>query len=184
MALFNETAQWRVLSFFFAKPELEAYVREIACKAPVNEGSASIVCRKLEKEGILRSAKKGNSLFYSLNGANALAKRLKSTWFLEKLLPFSKDWENPEFQSVALYGSRSSGEFISKSDVDILVLSNAKEEAVRASFRNLKAGLEEEVSLTIFTVSQWRKMGGEGNPFYSEVLSNHVLLYGEPLVVG
>ena len=182
--LLNETVKWIVLTAFFEEPEREYYVKELAKKFKVSPSSASRVCSELEKEGLLGSHEKGRAIFYSLRGAEPLVLRLKSAWFVNRLMKFRRCWETEEIQSVALYGSRASGEFISKSDVDIIVISNATTEALEKSFELLKKEFGERASLTIFSVAQWRKLARQKDRFYIEVLANHVLLFGPSLVIG
>jgi predicted nucleotidyltransferase len=182
--LFNENVQWKLLSFFFQKPEREAYVKELSRAVKISAGSASIICKRLSDEKILNRNKKGNAIFYSLVNTNPLVKKIKSAWFLEMILAFREVWENEEFQSVALYGSYASGDFISKSDIDILVVTNMEEEKIFEVFREMRHKFDAEISLTTIPLSRWRKMMKERDRFYLEVVSNHTLLYGESLVVG
>ncbi|MFH0817351.1 MAG: nucleotidyltransferase domain-containing protein [Candidatus Micrarchaeota archaeon] len=184
MTLFEETVKWKILSFFFANSDKEFYVNELSRSTGVSSGSVSITCGSLLKEGLLKRIERGNLLFYKLNGDNPLVRKLKTTWFLERLLRLRKSWENEEFQSVALYGSYASGEFVSKSDVDLLVITNVKEEVVFDAFRKIMEKNNREVSITVMPVSKWMKIAKERDRFYTEVISNHILLYGTSLVVG
>ncbi|MEW6748849.1 MAG: nucleotidyltransferase domain-containing protein [Candidatus Micrarchaeota archaeon] len=180
--LFDETVKWKILVRFFEEPEKELYVKELARKLKISPGSASSMCRELEKEHILRSEEKGRALFYSLRNDEPFVRRLKSAWFLDVLMGFRGCWENGEIQSAALYGSRASGEFISKSDVDILLISNADKKELEKGVERMRKRFGEGLTLTIFSIAEWRGMRKER--FYTEVLSNHVLLHGSPLVVG
>jgi predicted nucleotidyltransferase len=181
--LFDETVKWKVLGKFFGEPEREYYVKELAKELRISPGSVSLICRELRAEGLLGSHEKGRALFYSLNN-NPLVLRLKSAWFVNRLMKHRSCWEHEEIQSVALYGSRASGEFISKSDIDVLVVSNAAREALEKSFEGLKKQFGERLSLTVFSLAQWRKLARQKDRFYIEVLANHVLLSGPSLVVG
>lgn len=183
MGTFDETVRLRLLSFFFLAPENEFYVKELARSVKASPGSVSVMCRKLAGSRILESNKKGNAIFYSLDNASPFVRRLKSAWFLEKLLAFRTVWENSDIQSVALYGSYASGEFVSKSDIDVLVLTNLDDAKVRDMLRRVGDGLRAEVSLTVVPVSRWRKLARERDRFYVEVISNHIVLYGNPLVI-
>ncbi len=184
MGIFSETAQWKILSFFFERRGEEIHVKEIARQAKVSPGSASSLCKKLLRTDFLRASRKGNALFYSLNSGNPLAKRLKADWFLEQLLKYRKLWEHEEIQSVALYGSYASGEYGRRSDVDLLIITNMNEAKVLEALRLLQDKLKPEVSFTILPISKWLELGKKKDRFYIEILSNHILLFGSPLVVG
>lgn len=184
MGLFEESIRWKIISFFFANYGHEQYVREIARRMGISPGSASRVCRELQKAGILKATKKGNAIFYSPDGTNLLVRRFKTDWFLERLLAHKRLWEDEEIQSVALYGSYASGEYDEKSDVDLLIITNIDEGKVRKMLGPLRRKLGVEVSLTILTLATWLGLGKKRDRFYTEVLSNHLLLFGSPLVVG
>jgi len=182
--IFNETVKWKCLCRFFEEAEKEYYVNELARGLKISPGSASRICRELEGEGILGSQEKGRALFYSLKNEEPLVKRLKSAWMLERIMGYRECWEGEEVQSVALYGSRASGEFISKSDIDILIITNADRGVIEGGFAKMKKGIGAALTLTILTLSEWRGMAGKKDRFYIEVISNHVLLGGAYLVVG
>jgi predicted nucleotidyltransferase len=181
--LFDETVKWKCLSRFLETPEMEEYVKKLARELKISSGSASRVCRELEAEGILHGAVKGRALFYSLKNDEPLVRRLKSAWFVSRFIKFRGSWEDDELQSVALYGSRASGGFISKSDIDVLVISNAEKRAIERMFQEVKiAGLE--LAVIILSVAEWTRLAKTRDRFYMEVISSHVLLYGSALVVG
>ncbi|PJD01303.1 hypothetical protein COU38_01720 [Candidatus Micrarchaeota archaeon CG10_big_fil_rev_8_21_14_0_10_54_18] len=176
-------AKGKILEFFFVEPEKRMHVKGLARAIGISAGSASRVCGELAAQGVLAREESANALFYSLNNSSALVKQWKRTWFLEKIELFKKNWENEEFQSVALYGSYASGEFVSKSDVDFLVVTNVGHNKVFNSFKPLSDSLRPEVNPHPVSVGKWLKMAEERDRFYVEVLANHVLLYGAPLVV-
>lgn len=147
-------------------------------------GSVSAFCKTLWRDGLLKKSAKGNALFYSLNNESVFVKRLKSAWFLDKLMRFRREWENEEFVSVALYSSFASGEFVEKSDVDFLAIANMSPKTVSENFRKVKEGLKKEVSVTVMPLSEWIALSKKRDRFNLEVLSNHVLLGGSSIVVG
>ena len=184
MRLFDATVDLRILSYFICNSSKEEHVNGIARAMRISSSSASISCRKLQKEGMLIKQARGNACFYSLNNANPLVRSLKRAWFLETLLRYKQAWENDEFLSVALYGSYSSGEFIEKSDVDILVITNIPEKDVSSKFSHLKESMRAEILLTVFSLARWRDMAKKRDRFYEEVAANHLILYGSPIVMG
>ena len=184
MRLFDATVDLRILSYFIGNPSKEEHVNGIARTMKISSSSTSVSCRKLQKEGLLIKQASGNACFYSLNNANPLVKSLKRAWFLETLLRHKQAWENDEFLSVALYGSYSSGEFIEKSDVDILVITNIPEKDVSSRFSHLKGSTKAEVLLTVFSLARWRDMAKKRDRFYEEVAANHLILYGSSIVMG
>ena len=48
----------------------------------------------------------------------------------------------------------------------------------------MRQALGTEVSLSVLSVPQWARMARKKDRFYIEVISNYILLAGEPLVIG
>jgi len=184
LMLFDESVQWRILSFFFLQPQKAAYVNEISKASGCSKSAVSNGCKKLKHEGILKLEKKANAVFYSLENSSPFVKRLKSAWFLGKLAKWDKILEGAEFQSVALYGSRASGEFIEESDIDVLVLANVAQARVEEIFAPLQKEEKGNISLTVLSISKWAEMARRKDRFYMEVVANHVQLFGSPILVG
>ncbi len=180
--LFNETIKWKILMKYFEKPEAEYFVKELSRELRISSGSASRVCKELENEGILKTEEKGRALFYSLRNDEPNVMRLKSAWFVNGFMKSRKHWEKDEFQSVALYGSRASGKYISKSDIDLLVITNVKN--AEELLRGMRKKYGEKLTITNLPISKWMQMAKSKDRFYIEVLSSHVLLHGSELVVG
>jgi len=183
MGLFESNAKWKILTFFFENAGSRQYVKGLARRLKISSGSASTQCKQLFKEGALRQERQGNSLFYSLDRQNPFVKRLRTAWFLKKLYEFKDAWSASEFQSVALYGSYASGEFDEKSDADFLVITSLDKKDVLQRFEQLKK-LSTEPSLTVFPLHKWMELAEKHDPFYVEVLANHVLLHGASIVVS
>jgi hypothetical protein len=182
--LFDETVKWKILTRFFQDPRREYYVKELSRELRISPGSASQVCASLEKEGVLRSEKKAKALFYSLKNDEPFVRRLKSAWFIGRLMRFRDCWEDAAVQSFALYGSMASGTFDSRSDIDVLAVSNSSGERLEKSMQRLKTEFGDKLALTVFTVAEWRELARKKDRFYIEVLADHIVLSGSPLVVG
>lgn len=180
--LFAATAAWKTLSSFFESPTAEKHVNQTARELKISSSAASTALRQLHQEGFLRRKKLGNAVFYSLDAENTLAKRLKSAWLLSKLLR-QRDWKNDEFISVALYGSGASGEFVEKSDVDLLVITSIPAREAEKKFDNLKKNLKKQLSITAMPLSQWSALARKNDRFYKETIANHVLLHGSSIVL-
>lgn len=184
MRLFGETVRWKILSFFFDNHGAELYVKELARKAKISQSSASVMCRDLLLEGILRSVHRGNSIFYSLDSGSPLVKRLKTDFFLGTLLAHAKIWENELFRSVALYGTYASGEYGQESPVELLVVTDIDELRVNEMLRPLQSRLRAKIVFKVVPVARWLEMEKRRDVSYLETLANHVLLFGRQLISG
>lgn len=127
---FSSTNQLKVLRFLAKFSDREFHEREIARKTGISYGSANRVLNALFADGILARRQAGKMLFYSFNGGDPIAKILKIFISVSMLRPLIKNLR--EFASeIVLYGSCARGEDGSGSDVDLFVISEDKEKALR-----------------------------------------------------
>jgi hypothetical protein len=88
---------------------------------------------------------------------------------------------DPNIISLALFGSYAEGSFDEKSDIDFMIVTDARKEILIKAAKRLEEELEKEVSLSVLKLSEWRAMAKKGDAFYKRVVENHILLYGSGL---
>jgi predicted nucleotidyltransferase len=124
------TNQQKVLSFLAKFSDKEYHEREIARKVGISYGSANRVLNDLAVQGLLMRRQVGKMLFYSFNQSDPIFKPFKIFISIALLRPLI-DKLRSVASEVVLYGSCARGEDTSKSDVDLFVVSEEKEEAQR-----------------------------------------------------
>ncbi|MFH1240188.1 MAG: nucleotidyltransferase domain-containing protein [Candidatus Diapherotrites archaeon] len=184
--IFDSCVTWKLLSYFLTEPWKESYVKELAKNMKISSGSVSVLCKKLCSENLLKKEIRGNLLLYKLNKNNPIMKELQKAYLLNRLTKakFTQKFFDTDESiiSLAIYGSYVSGDVDDKSDLDVLIItqSNANfSEAVRKIAKEIKI----DVNINKFTLLQWKKLSGKNDPFYKEVISNHILLKGSSLVI-
>ena len=127
--------QWKILQLFYAEKTAKMHLREIARKAKLHEPSTTTFLNALEKDNILTSEKDGNQKKYSLRlnyktyavfelfdveKLNALPSIRKNAikYFIDNLK------EKPLIAFV--FGSTAKGTYKQTSDIDLLIITNAK----------------------------------------------------------
>ncbi len=83
--------------------------------------------------------------------------------------------------SLAVYGSYASGNFDEKSDIDLLLISAKSKAHFLNLIQNIEKYLSKEVNFEVFNLSKWQKIKKENEPFYKEIMRNHILLTGSEL---
>ncbi len=83
--------------------------------------------------------------------------------------------------SLAVYGSYSSGNFDEKSNIDLLLISSKSKAHFLNLIQNIEKYLSKEVNFEVFNLSKWQKIKKEHEPFYQEIMRNHILLTGSEL---
>ena len=85
--------------------------------------------------------------------------------------------EKASATSVILYGTCANGKYDEKSDVDLLIIANAKKTFI------LENTIKKEVNYQIYTPAQWREKAKKDKVFYDNVVINSIVLHGEKPVV-
>jgi predicted nucleotidyltransferase len=114
------------------------YTRELARLSKTSKTTISDEFPKLVKQAILNQRAEGREVFYKLNLANPITRKLCELFETEKREEFYKENKRlswalqdfskrifdflPQVQSIVLFGSASRGEMTKTSDVDILVI--------------------------------------------------------------
>lgn len=141
----------KVLEAIFYRPEIWRSLRDIARQAKVAPNSVRKVVAKQKKKEILESRKDSNRVLVRA----AVDKRSyidkKRVYNLEKIYDLGiADFLDKRYspQAVVLFGSYSRGEDISRSDIDIAVITKNKK---RADLSRFEAKLQRKISLSLFT---------------------------------
>ena len=180
--LFEKYAPWKILRHFALNSGTEYHVKELARVLKMSPGTCSVMLRKFEADGILKSRKLGTGHFYRLD-ENYLTVEMKRfigmSWIFETGMVDMFLKQNLEISSIALYGSYSDGNFTEKSDIDILIITSGNK-----SFEvdKLETKMKRTINTEVFTNGQWLSMKKANNAFYNTIINNHVLLHGGELV--
>jgi DNA-binding transcriptional ArsR family regulator len=181
---FRKFKGWVVLEFFLTHPSIKIHFKELTRKLGVSPRTALIYLKTFKNDKILTEEKVGNLTIFSLNNDSPSARALKKTHFLLTLneLGFPDAFkENMGVVSFALYGSYADGSHDEKSDIDFLVIKHGSVD--KNPFRRVEQQTKKDVLVTCMSPAEWRRKAKEKDPFYINVVKNHLLLLGADLVV-
>jgi predicted nucleotidyltransferase len=183
--LLDKYVDWKIMRCFLACPQALFYASQVARQLKISPSSANNALKNFAEKGFLVVEEKGFARLYRLNKENEAVKSLKRAYgidFVQVVKPEEKIRAiDPNALSIALYGSYASGSFDEESDIDLIVITPSKKELYVKVIRELEDDLGKELNLTIFRLSEWRKLAKEEDAFYKNVASNNVLLYGAGL---
>lgn len=186
--LFEKYADWKILAHFFKHPGRQFHIKELSRLLKISPSSAHAAVKAFEKWGFLEKEEKGPAHFYRLNMENSVVGSFKKGYGIACVLesdPVAVLKEVDEnIISLSLYGSYANGTFDDKSDVDLLLVTNTKKEKFNETVRTLESRLGKEVNVTILKLSEWERLAYKSDPFYMNVIDNHVLLYGSGIRLG
>ncbi len=183
--LFEKYVDWKILAHFLEYPSQSFYVKEVARILDISPGSSSSSLKRFKKWGLVEKEEKGQTHLYKLNNELAVVRELKTTFMLIQLREtgFVDDLIkiDDNIISIALYGSFATGVFDEKSDLDFILIAPKKLDLYEFSER-IEEELKRVVSIEIFSIGQWTKLKEREDPFYNNVMMNHILLYGGELI--
>lgn len=161
----------RVMELFFMYPEKKFHLRELERLTNLSMPGVRKIVQKLEKENLLLSKKEKvvKNFYATRNEKFIFLKRAYNlyTIFTTGLLDFLKEiYEEPE--SIILFGSFSRGEDISKSDIDIAIITRKHESPDLSVFEKR---LSRKIRLYEIKIEK-------AEPEFLNTLANGIVLYG------
>ena len=174
----NKFKGWSILEFFLTN-DTKIHLKGLARNLQISPRTAQIYLKLYEKEGILQSEAVGNMILYSI-ADNFMTRDLKRAHFLLSIKNFVSAFlkDNEGIVSLVLYGSHAGGRYDSKSDIDLLAISQRKALDLGA-LKVMEGKLGKEVKIEVYSIGEWRKM--EKSDFYISIIKDNVLLYGAQL---
>lgn len=173
-ALFSKVQQ-RVLGLLFVNADRSFYTNEIVRFVDSGIGVVQRELAKLAESGLITSQKIGNQKHYQANPGSPIFEELRgivlktvglSDILRAALLPLSD-----KIQVAFIYGSIAKGSDTSKSDIDILIISN---ELALADLFNVfapcEAKLGRPVNPSIYSRQELERKLADENAFVSRVL--------------
>jgi len=168
--------------------EKEFTIRELAKFLGVSHTGIKKVVDELEKTNVLRVRTVGRSYAFRLNMNSYAAKIVGKTFEMEsgalsELGDVIREKLKSRFvTSAALYGSVVEGKETSRSDIDLLIITNQREKV-----EEIVAELQNEVSerfgnsISAYYIGEEDLRRKRKEPPIKQALQNHMLICGKPL---
>ena len=169
----------KVVRFFLENPYKEVYLRQLAKELSLSSFAIKKYSDLLVKEELIKEQRIANLRYFKANINNLFFKHLKIAFNINLLLKsglldFLKQ-NLANVSSVVLFGSMAKGEDDKQSDVDILIIGKEK----YLNLEKFEEIIGKDITLHIFSWSEWNKQAVENKAFYSDVTSYGITLYGE-----
>lgn len=165
------TNSQKILSFLIANSDKEFYDREISKLTGVSRAGTNFALRDLYKSDLVTREKRGRMYFYKVQLKDILIRYLKIVQNISCLRQLVNKLKNCSIK-IILYGSASSGDNASGSDIDLFIMSRTPSEVEKIIFKN---SLREKIKYTTSTPNNYIKSKKNNSVFYSEVEKGIVL---------
>ena len=173
----------KVVKFFLENPYEEVYLRQLAKKLNLSSFAIKKYADLLVKENFIKEERKANLRYFKADVNNLFFKHLKIALNINiilksGLLDFLKE-NLANVSSIVLFGSTAKGNDDKNSDVDILIIGKEK----YLDLDKFEEKIDKEITLHIFSWSEWNQQTIENAAFYSDVIIHGITLHGElPLI--
>ncbi len=179
-ALFSST-QRRVLGLFFGHPDRSFFATEVVDKVKSGTGAVQRELKKLEHSGLVTVKRVGNQKHYQANPDSPVYEELRG--LVVKTVGIVGPLEDairtlkPTPALALVYGSVAKDEFDSKSDVDVLVVSDDLTlESVLAAFAPAEQLIGRRVNPTLYSLGEYRERKEKGAHFLNSVLAGPTIV--------
>ena len=171
--LFGSEARVKVLSLFMLNAGSEYYLREIAQRTGLAVRSVQRAVEDLCEIQILGREKRGNSIYFRLNGQNPIVADLKGVFLktvgLGDLLRNALS-ENTQIDAAFIYGSIAKGEETATSDIDLALIGEVPPRELSDLLSDLEERTGREINATVFTRKEWGERIAAGDHFATTLL--------------
>jgi predicted nucleotidyltransferase len=171
--LFGSEARVKVLSLFMLNAGSEYYLREIAQRTGLAVRSVQRAVEDLCEIQILEREKRGNSIYFRLNGENPIVADLKGVFLktvgLGDLLRDALS-ENAQIDAAFIYGSIAKGEETATSDIDLALIGEIPPSELSDLLSDLEERTGREINVTAFTREEWGARIAAGDHFATTLL--------------
>jgi len=186
--LLGSRVKVKVLRTLWRYREKEFTIRELAKFLGVSHTGIKKVVDELEKTDVLRLRTVGRSYAFRLNMNSYAASIVGRTFEMERgVLSELRDVIREKLKSrfvtsAALYGSFVEGKETSRSDIDLLIMTNRREKV-----EEIVAELQNDVSerfgnsISAYYISEEDLRKKRKEPPIKQALQNHMLICGKPL---
>lgn len=162
-----------VFELFLLDPMQEYHERKVMRMTKVSKGSANKMLRLLADLGFLTRERRGRMVFYKLNLTEAVVRQFKtvvSVFALKGLMDRIKE----ESRRIILFGSCAQGTDTRDSDIDLFVLTSAKN-LVRRKIREFNRASDRKIVPIVVDTNEFTKLKRGDKPLYENVERGIVL---------
>ncbi|MCD6575761.1 MAG: nucleotidyltransferase domain-containing protein [Nanoarchaeota archaeon] len=161
----------KILSLFLENPNAKLHIREVAKKLKISPTTARKFLIKLEKEGMLTKQREGIYHYFKANIQSDLFRIKAKCYMLEKitksgLIDFISNTLIPEV--IILFGSIAKGEYSTKSDIDLFIVSESNK---KINLDKFEKKLKRKIQLFVYSHKKLVELKRKRKEFLNNVIN-------------
>ena len=178
--LFNSKARFEILKLLLFNRDKEYHLREIS---KVTKFASSVVFHELQNLkslNLVTYEKKANLVIYSINQNQPIIQDLKNIFIKTDLVgELIKQRLEEKIKFGLIYGSFAKGTETSKSDIDLLIISEIKEEELLNIIISLEKEINREINYVLWTEKEFIKKAKDNHLLKTIKSEKIIMLIGE-----
>jgi predicted nucleotidyltransferase len=155
----------QILAFLARNPDKQFYIREIAKNMNKSVGGTHKTLKSLKEMDFIKENKSGKNIYYQVNQMNPSIRNFKIFITINELSTLVNKLKDIS-EKIVLFGSCANGEDTTESDIDLLVLTNEKDEVNK---KILNAKLSRKIQAVVVNAGNLMKIKEEDKGFYQEI---------------
>lgn len=162
---FSSKINQQILEFLCEHPNDSFYSSQIAQKTGLSIGGVNQTLRSLTKDSLLKAEKKGRMTFYQVDTSSPIIRQFKVFHTILLLNPLVEKLQSFADKAV-LFGSCAEGINTEDSDIDLLVVSNQKDD-INNVFTKFKS--KQKIQLILKSPQEYVSLEKKEPVFFAEI---------------
>jgi len=173
----------KILELMLFSPEKEFYLREISRKIDENTNSVGRELNQLLEASLILKNNKEKLIFYRINKNSPVFSTLKELFLRTESLgnhlrEILSKTEN--IKLALIFGSFAKGEETEKSDIDLLIVGNIRNDKLIRKIREIENHLGREINYILWSEEEYQKRKKTQDSFLKTILTEpKIILIGE-----
>ena len=168
-----------LLALYFSNTGRKYYLRELERLLRHSAGNIRRELIKLKKDGLFKTGKIGNLLFYSLNQDHPLFEEIKG--IVSKTIGIEASLRAelsslPNIKAAFILGSFASQSEKETSDIDVMIIGRPDMSLLNEKVRDLEHKLKREINISVYTGREYQAKKKAQSGFILDVLKNPLVM--------
>lgn len=174
--LFSSKIRIKLLTLFITHPRDEFYVRQIQKITGENFNNIRRELLNLRDGGFLKSVPRGNLKYFQINISNPLYKDLKNIIYKTEGLGNSLRRALKPIKGIKtafIYGSISKDKERTGSDIDLMIIGDAKIDDIYNQINKVENNLNREINVDVISPKEWLARKQKKDYYVTDILKNN-----------